>query len=667
MLKKWQIAEIIPEESQENFSGINPIISQFLYNRGILDKEMIRKFLHPSYADDLHDPFLFRDMGKAVQRILSALCNGEKITIFGDYDADGVTSTILMEKVLRKLWKLEFRSKNYEFPKIDVYIPHRGKEGYGLNKDALKYIKDNGTGLIITVDCGVSNFEEVDYGNSLGMDIIITDHHQPQEKLPNGYAILNPKIIDDKYPFYELAGVGVAFKLAQGLITSLKFKGKSEKLKLESIEKWLLDLVAVGTVADCCKLIDENRVLVKYGLLVLNKTKNIGLKALIDFSIAKRYNNSVRCFNQNGNRDAGEFGISKEKLEIENLKLNKDIDAWNVAFQIAPRINAAGRLGHANTAYELLSTDNEEKAQKIACDLDETNNRRQVLTEKSVKEAIDIIEREQKDKEVFFVYQKHWEQGILGLIAGKICERYYKPVFAFTKIEDEVVASGRSIAEFNMIEALREMENGEDKKNKLEVKKSEIGGYKKYLKRYGGHSQACGASLMGEEFFEGFKETFLRIAEKKLKGAELYPKLNIDAELDIKDISWDLVDNIKLLEPFGENNPKPLLKFKNLKILDLRIIGNGGKHLKMKLGDSGIKNWKINKDGREREEAEQKLEIGQEITIDAVGFSMNDEERLWGEKLKAKDAIDIAGYIEVNEWNGNSNIQIKIVDIKKLN
>ncbi|MFH1030570.1 MAG: DHH family phosphoesterase [bacterium] len=814
MQKKWQIAGKIQEELAKDSLGINPIILQVLYNRGIRDKEKIIKFFNPCYSSDLYDPFLFRDMGKAVERIFSALGNGEKITIYGDYDADGVTATALLEKLLRELGAMregrdckegeegETRIKNQELrikngklgeegenkisnfkfqisnksqilndkfknreggeekgktkgqkleigkleigelekegkdgkeakegvnqksaienlkSKIDIYIPHRGREGYGLNKEALKYIKDNGSSLVITVDCGVSNSEEVDYGNSLGLDIIITDHHQPPEKLPNAYAVLNPKVASDNYPFRQLAGVGVAFKLAQGLLAELRIKEGKDG---EQNEKWMMDLAAIGTIADCCPLIDENRALVKYGLIVLNKTKNIGLQALIETAIAKGHNNSVRCFNQNGRYNTGESGGDKEKLGIVNLKLN--IDAWNVAFQIAPRINAAGRLDHANTAYRLLTTTNEEEAQKIAYILDETNSKRQIITDKAVKEAIENIEKEQKDKKVFFVYEKHWEPGILGLIAGKICERYYKPVFVFTKIGDEIVASGRSIPEFNMIEALREIENegreGETriKNQELRIKKGEEEEEgeeeiknRKFLKRYGGHAQACGVSLVDEKSFEEFREKFLQLAQEKLKDIELVPKLNIDATASIMDISWELVDNLKLMEPFGEGNQKPLFEFKNLEILEVRIIGNGGKHLKMKLfsrkkknnkleikkGETRIKNQELRikkgeenrrdgalprlregKEGGEGREGEE-LEIrpsntvgknwelgkgGQGVTINAVGFSMNDEDRLWGEKLKAGDVIDAAGYIDVNEWNGKREIQIKLCDL----
>lgn len=605
MRKKWQIFTKIPEDFKINFPEINPIVLQLLYNRGIKDQPSIDEFLNPDYSQDLHNPFFFKDMDKAVERILKAIEDNEKITIFGDYDADGITSSALLKKFLEEVsyaYKMAAEVDKSDF--IEVYIPHRGKEGYGLNSKALELIKNGGSRLVITVDCGISNKEEVEFGNSLGMDIIITDHHYPPADLPNAYAVINPKISGDNYPFDQLAGVGVAFKLVQGLVEKIikldlvrNDKKYFDEAYWKSIEKWLLDLVAVGTIADCCPLVGENRTLVKYGLIVLNKTKNLGLRELIKT-----------------------IGIAKKNSDVI---VYSNVDSWSVGFQIAPRINSAGRIDHANTSYKLLVTNDKKEAGEICKSLNETNNKRQNLTESSVQEAIEIIEKEEKDNFAIILKNDKWEAGILGLIAGKIAEYYHRPTFIFTKIGGELVASGRSIPQLNIIEALNEA--------------------KEYLFRYGGHSQACGLSLKDESLFKVFKEKFLKIAEERLKEIELVPALNIDMEIGLNEINWDIWEFIKILEPYGEANQRPLFLIKGLKILEIRLVGNDGKHIKLKLGS--LKSNKF---------------------FNAIGFSLNsgDAGLDWGKRLQVEDILDAAAYVDVNEWNGNRELQLKLVDIK---
>lgn len=613
MKKKWQIAEMVNRELKDSFPEIGLISLQLLHNRNINGTEEISGFLSPDYNKDPYDPFLLRDMEVAVERILRAFQNNEKITIFGDYDADGVTSTVLLKKIFTeiggKFMRNGSQSDKAQTDLVDVYIPHRGKEGYGLNNNALDFIKNNGTGLIITVDCGISNFEEIIYGTSLGLDIIITDHHHPPEKLPRAYAIINPKVMEEKYPFRELAGVGVGFKLVQALVKKLEEQYSTifDKNYLEGVEKWLLDLVAIGTVADCCPLVGENRVFVKYGLLVLNKTINVGLKTLLEASgIAKNQAKSVV---------SNRFG--------KELSSESDIDTWSISFQLAPRLNAAGRLDHANTAYKLLITQDIKEAQEIAQKLNDTNTKRQILTEQAVKEAMEMIEKDQRDNFVLFVKGK-WDAGIIGLIAGKLSEHYHRPAFAFTKIDSELVASGRSIPEFNLIEALEKVN--------------------KYLRRYGGHSQACGLSFGEEKFYDEFVRNFLGLAGKELEGKELLPILNIDALIKLDDISWKLWDELKSFEPYGEANPRPLFLIKDLKILEIKLVGQDGHHLKLKLQDASNK------------------------IINAIGFFLNDDRKnkdnCWGEKLRIEDTIDVVAYVDVNQWNGTRELQLKLVDIR---
>ncbi len=627
MNKKWQIAKKIDDNFIQAFPEINLNTLQLLYNRGIKTQDEIDRFLTPDYGADLRDPFLFKDMDRAVKRIFDALAKGEKITIFGDYDADGVTSSVVLKKVLEEIGKGEESQKSIKSIKskveVDVYIPHRGREGYGLNKEALEYIKNKGGSLVITVDCGISNYEEVAYGKSLGMDIIITDHHQPPIKLPDAYAILNPKVEECGYPFKGLAGVGVAFKLAQGLVSSIKYQVLRENKNLEGFEKWLLDLVAIGTIADLCPLVDENRVLVKYGLIVLNKTKNIGLRALFEVAgIAKSGGSDVRC------------GEEKSKVKSQKSKVleegnNKLINTWNVGFQIAPRLNAAGRLSHANTAFKLLTTEDENEAFNIARELDDTNNKRQILTKNATEEAIEIIKNEgQESHSAMFAKKKDWEPGIIGLVAGRLVEHYNKPAFVFTKIDDEVVASGRSIPEFDIMKALSACDE-----NKISPSS--------YLRRYGGHSQACGFSLEKEEHYEKFIKSLLDVATDELRGKDIAPSIYIDAEIGVEEVNWELSDSLECFAPFGQKNSQPLLVIKNLEILEIKAVGKEENHLKLKFRKGNS-------------------------VIGAIGFQMNNAERAWAEKLHIGDCIDAVCYIEVNEWNGNREIQLKIIDLQKV-
>ncbi len=696
MNKKWQIAKKIDHNFISKFPEIDSNTLQLLYNRGIVNQDEIDRFLTPDYGTDLRDPFLFKDMERAVRRIFDALKNGEKITIFGDYDADGVTASVVLKKVLEKLGEREERIKNLELRikngksacafgelrrgeevvevedeterenlksascklqfEVDVYIPHRGREGYGINKEALEYIKKKGRSLVITVDCGISNYEEVAYGKSLGLDIIITDHHQPPIKLPEAYAILNPKVEGCGYPFKGLAGVGVAFKLAQGLSQENKKTKKQENKNLDGFEKWLLDLVAIGTIADLCPLVDENRVLVKYGLIVLNKTKNVGLKALFEVAglpaqagIAKngesgvRYRDAERIMNHesgimnglNTTPSASSVqalttlkGGTKEYSQKSKVKSQKLlIDTWNVGFQIAPRLNAAGRLSHANTAFKLLTTEDENEAFNIARELDDTNNKRQILTKNATESAIEIIKKEgQEGNLAIFAKNKNWESGIIGLVAGKLVEHYNKPAFVFTKIDNEVVASGRSIPEFDIMKALVKKE-----KNKKSPSF--------YLRRYGGHSQACGFSLEKEEYYDKFTKSILEVVNNELKEKDLSPSIFVDAEIGVEEADWDLRDNLENFAPFGQMNRQPLFAIKNLEILEIKAVGKEENHLKLKFkkGDSAI---------------------------GAIGFQMNNDEQSWAEKLHIGDIIDAVCYVEVNEWNGNRELQLRVIDVR---
>lgn len=563
MGKKWIISEKINDEFKQKFPEIDPVILQLLYNRGLDNQDKIDRFLGPDYLNDQHDPYLFNDMKKAVGYILSAIENKKKIVVYGDYDADGVSSTAIMYLALKRMG-----SKN-----LSVYIPNRISEGYGINTEAVNEMARDGVNLIISVDCGVTAVEEVRLAQEKGIEVVITDHHLPGKELPAAEAVICPTVSQEKYPFKELAGAGVAFKLAQALLR--------EEENNEAFEKWLLDIVAIGTVADVVPLLGENRTLVKWGLLVLNKTQRLGLVEL-----------------------------------IEGANLKRPLEAYNIGWHIAPRLNAAGRMDHANTAYELLITDDEAEAIAIVNDLNEKNQSRQKVTEEMMKISLEQIGLPgDKDKILFSCYDG-WSAGLVGLAAGRLCDRFNRPVIVMGKNRDKYVGSGRSIPEFDITRALGECSD--------------------YLEEFGGHRAACGLTIIGEENFNKFQDKIKKVASKQLKGVKLMPSLHIEAEVELGEINWELIDALEKFEPFGEGNLEPVLVSYNLEIYDIVTMGGNKQHLRLDLKEGGL----IKK---------------------FVGFNMVER---YIEKIKVGDRVDVAYKAGVNEWNGNREIEFKIVDLK---
>lgn len=597
MLKKWKIAEEIPKEFQNQFPEISPLVLQMLYNRGLRTQEEFDEFLYPDYSQDLHNPFLFRDMKKAIKRIFKALKREEKIVIYGDYDTDGVCSVSLLVSVLKYL-KIEFFNKGL----IDIYLPHRETEGYGLNETSIEEIAKQKTNLIITCDCGVGNYQEIELAKKLGIDVIVTDHHREPSKLPKAFAVINPKLKDETYPFKDLAGVGVTFKLAQALLETTGITKEKEAFK-----KWLLDLVALGTVVDVMPLLGENRTLVKYGLIVLNKTKRKGLQELI-----KTIGLSL--------------GDNSKQREI-----SEQLNSWNIAFQLGPRLNVAGRLDHANKAYRLLITENREEAKKIAQELNETNQERQRIIEKIIKETKFQIE---KDKKILFVIdplfldrgiqkekpsQVKWLVGILGLIAGKLKDEFYRPAIAVTKNGGGFIGAGRSIEEFDLYEALKE--SGE------------------HFFRFGGHTKAAGFSIKDKKGLFKFKEKIEKIAERKLANLDLSPSIFIEKEVTLREINWDFCRGLEKFTPFGQENPLPKFLIRNLIVVGLERVGQEGKHLRIMVKDH--------------------LDIINQIRK-MIGFDLSQE---WGGKLKMGDRIDVVFELGLTQWNGQEELQMKIKDL----
>ncbi len=567
--KIWNVKDKISEISSGLRDKFHPVVLQLLHNRGILTDQAIEKFFNFSYDADVHNPFLFKDMQKAVGRIIQAKEKGEKIAVFGDYDADGVTATALLFEALSDLG----------FKDVVAYIPDRQSEGYGMNTSAVGYLSKEGVRLIVTVDCGITNMAEVKKAESLGIDVIVTDHHHVPKDLPQAVALINPHRENCGYPFTDLAGVGVAFKLAQALYM------KMEPAKIDRL-KWLLDLVVIGTVADCVPLIGENRVLVKYGLVVLSKTRRAGLLEM--------------------------FKVGRISIDENNVP-----DTRKIAFQIAPRINAAGRMDHASISYRLMIEKNTVMGRDMALEVEKKNQDRQKITGEIAREVRTLAENSFKDRKLIFASNEHWQVGILGLIAGRIADEFNKPTAIFQKQGGEFVGSFRSIDQVNIIEALEKCSD--------------------LLIRFGGHSQAAGVTVK-EENMEKLYEKLSDLIEKELAGKDIAPSIDVDAEISAGDVDWNLLQEIKMMEPFGEGNEEPVFLMKNLLVEDVKTVGNGSKHMKLGLRSEGV----------------PKL-------FESIGFGLGENAL----DLKAGDSIDIVCNLQEDEWNGNKKIQFNLVDIKR--
>ena len=559
MNKKWECYEVDENEVDKlaRKYSLSKLVAKILVNRNIVEDEKVNVFLSPT-RKDFYNPFLMPDMDKAVDRIIKAIENKEKIMIFGDYDVDGITSITVLKKFLLDRNAI-----------VSEYIPNRLNEGYGLNKDAIKNIADEKFDLMITVDCGISAIEEVEYANSLGIETIVTDHHEPGENLPNAIAVVDAKRKDNKYPFNQLAGVGVVFKLIQAI---------SQKMGLEEKEYLkYLDIVCVGTISDIVPLVDENRTIAKLGLKLVEVTKNIGLKILLEKSGYKK------------------------------------IDSNTISFGIAPRINACGRMGHASEALNLFLTQNEQEARTIANKLNGYNSQRQEIEKRIFDEAIEQIESNNLNEDVIVLGKDNWHHGVIGIVASKITELYFKPSVLICFEEETGKGSGRSVPGFDLYEALSKCSN--------------------HISRFGGHSMAIGITVEKDEF-ENFKKDFVEYS-KNSNIRDIIPIINIDEEFSLKDISVRDVAELKLLEPFGEANKTPLFLCKNLKIQSIRALSEG-QHLKLSLKDENF--W-----------------------VDAIGFNLGH----LSEEYRLGDKIDVVGTLEINQYNGRESIQINLKDIRK--
>lgn len=513
MSKKWKIKETAPTSFLEKYPEISPLVIQLLYNRGLANEADVERFLNPVY-ENLHDPFIFTDMAKAVDRIWQAIDRGEKIYVYADYDADAVTASAVLIQAFAYL----------NFP-VKSYIPDRFTEGYGLNLEAFDKIKEEGTSLVITVDCGTNSVEVADYCRQIGIDLIITDHHEITGQLPNSYALINPKNPNDKYPDDQITGVGVAYKLATAFLRDKRAESRVENY-ITGWDKWLLDLVAIGTVADCHSLFGENRILVSLGLKVLAKTRWLGLRQL---------------------------------LFTAGVKKDSRLDTHTLGFLIAPRINAAGRLEHAGVALELLLAKDIQQAELLALSLEKINRRRQDLTLRLVSEAKEQAEQI-ADRKILLLKSKDWPKGVVGLVAGRIASDYSKPVIVLEEGEEESTGSARSTGNFNIVEAFKNTSH--------------------LLSKYGGHKQAAGLTISNKNV-EEFYLLLLQYAENNY--TEVEPELELESELKGEELHLSTYESVALFEPFGVGNPKPKFFLPNAVLASFRLVGSLQNHLQFQV------------------------------------------------------------------------------------
>lgn len=545
--------------------GLKRTIANVILKRGFHDLDEVDDFLHPT-LDKLPNPNLLKDLKKGAERIAKAIFEREKIAIYGDYDADGVTSTALLLLFLKDIGI-----------ESDFYIPDRLKEGYGLNKEAIDYLKSKGVDLVITVDCGINGNDAVEYGKKIGIDFIITDHHVPGEKLPDAEAVINPKRKDCDFPFKELAGVGVAFYLLIELRKTLREWGFFRNAPEPNLKQYL-DLVAIGTIADLVPLLGPNRIFVKYGLSEINRTRKKGLIAL------------------------------REELLIDTL------DVKSISFRIAPRINASGRVSSPVEALKLLLTSNEEKAKLLVKQLHKNNSQRQKFEENVLSEAIELIEKE-PEKLSYCLFSPDWHLGVLGIVAGKLVDKYKKPCFVLTRLEDGLIkGSGRSIEGFPLDEAMVNMRN--------------------LLVEYGGHKLACGVTLL-EKNLEKFSEGLERIAKKILSNNQFCQIYNIDSYLEVEEIDNVFFEQLDMLEPFGMGNPEPIFLMDNVEVINFRYVGSKENHLKLFLKKNNL-------------------------SFNAIGFYLGND------GISVNSKLDLIGVPKKTEYNGQKkwDFYVKDYDLK---
>ena len=542
---------------------VDEVIASLLVQRGITTYEQARQFFRPSLAD-LHDPYLMKDMDKAVQRIEQAIENNENILIFGDYDVDGTTAVSLVSSYLRSY-----------YPNVATYIPDRYDEGYGISFKGIDFAEDNNMSLIIALDCGIKSIDKVAYAKEKGIDFIICDHHRPGNELPEAIAVLDPKRDDCSYPYDELCGCGVGFKLIQAL-------AQHRNQTIEDLFPYL-DLVATAIGADIVPITGENRILAKFGLEVINSHPRPGIKALIQ-------------------------NVKKETLTITD-----------VVFIIAPRINAAGRIKHGNYAVQLLTEFDLEQASVFASEIETFNVDRKSLDKQITVEALSqIVTNNEQERFTTVVYNENWHKGVIGIVASRLIETYYRPTLVFTKSGDKLAASARSVKDFDIYQALEQCEE--------------------HLEQFGGHMYAAGLTLK-ESDFENFKKQFEKVVSETISEELLTPEITIDATIDFSDITDKFFRILKQFEPFGPENMTPLFLTKELKDTGFgKPIGADNEHLKLFVKQHDSQG------------------------MAAIGFGLGSKIAL----TQNNQLFQAVYSIDENQWNGQTTLQLRLRDIKEL-
>ncbi len=606
--KRWDIAPKIESTELLNFPELPEVIVQLLTDRGMTDRNEIDNFLNPDYAD-LLDPFLIKDMRKAVERIFKAVSGKEKILIFGDYDADGVSGSTIMYQAITKVHQtlnatatagIVGSVNDVPEEELDVFIPDRSKEGYGLNDESIQYVLKSNPGLVITIDCGVTSKLQIKALQDQGIDVIVIDHHSVPPEMPPAYALIIPKRTGDSYPFKDLCGAGLSFKTATALIKELRFRGYNH-LVPEGFEKWFLDFAAIGTIGDMVPLVGENRVIVKYGLYVLAKTKNIGLKSLIQAA-----------------------GITPEVVEESRDGKNEtQISVYSVGFQIAPRINSAGRIAHANHAIKLFQEKSQAKAEELANTLNALNDERKQMTEdvfQAVEDRLLAHPQSLEQTRIIFEGDENWPAGVLGIVASRLMDKYYRPVILYQKKPHINVSSGRSIKGFDLAKAIHEM--------------------RPILEAGGGHAQAAGMSFRDENIAE-IKRRLQEKAERDLTLDMLVPRIRVDALMKASEVDWQTYDLIGKLAPYGMGNPTPVFLIENMTIQSLRTVGKEKTHLQVTF--------------------QSEEQLGLPVTFKGIGFSL----AYLAKDLFENDVVDVVFQLDVNEWGDKRELQMKVLDMKR--
>ena len=571
MTNKWNYQpptneEILSRDKLAEELELSPVISLLLVRRGLTSAEAIRKYFRPN-LEDLEDPFLMPDMDKAVQRLNHALGHKEKILIYGDYDVDGTTAVALVYKYLRP-----FTSN------LDYYIPDRYDEGYGISRKGIDYAYERGVSLIISLDCGIKAIDKIEYAKQKGIDFIICDHHMPDEVLPDAVAVLDAKREDSAYPYEHLSGCGVGFKFMQAFALDNGFP-------FSDLEK-LLELTAVSIASDIVPITGENRILAYYGLRQINNNPSFGIKGIIDI-----------C------------GLAGKEITISDI-----------VFKIGPRLNASGRMMNGKEAVDLLLAKDSVTARKKSESINHYNEERRELDKKITDEANAVIEgfEKQEDKKAIIVYNPEWHKGVIGIVASRLTEKYYRPAVVLTKSSELITGSARSVTGFDIYKAV---ENCRD-----------------LLENFGGHTYAAGLSLK-EENLEAFKERFQQIAAEEIIPEQMVPQIDIDAFLDLKEISPKFMSDLKKMSPFGPENQKPIFCTRGVQDYGTsKLVGRDQEHIKLEIIDSKSASSPIH----------------------GIAFGMSQ----YNAHIKQMKPFDICYTIEENTYNGNTTLQLQIKDIR---